>query len=503
MKFIFTLCIFIILLLLHSETNAQSFSQTIYGKVISKSNLTPLNGASIEVLNTSPPLGTTSSLDGLFIVKNVLIGVYSVQISSIGYSTKTIENISVTTGKQVFLDVQLDEIVTTLNEVVVQTESNKGAAVNSMTLTGVKTFSIEETQKFAAAINDPSRMATSLPGVVAIDDVNNDISIRGNSPNALLWRLEGIDIPNPNHFANIGSSGGGISILSSQLLTNSDFLNGAFPAEYGNALSGVFDLKLRKGNNQRREYTFQAGFIGLDASTEGPFKQGYDGSYLVNYRYSSLRLFELLGIPLAEGVSKFQDLSFNIFLPTNKIGSFTVFGLGGLSSQTDEKNLIDFLGNNELIHLKTFNESNTGIAGVTHLKIFNEKFNVKSVLAVTGSKLTNSQNKSGSSSIVIPISSESYSQENISFSSTLNIKTGSLNRIRAGISPGILYYSVVRGAADSTNKLVNDLDQSGSAFLFNGFAQWFYNSENHFSANLGIHLSWFALNQSTSIEPRA
>jgi len=124
-----------------------------------------------------------------------------------------------------------------------------------MSAVSARAFTVEETQKYPAAINDPLRMATNFAGVASLDDGMNQIVIRGNSPTGLLWRMEGIDIPNPNHFAAKGSSGGGISILSSQLLSNSDFITGAFAADYGNALSGVFDLNLRKGNNEKRETT--------------------------------------------------------------------------------------------------------------------------------------------------------------------------------------------------------------------------------------------------------
>ena len=194
-----------------------------------------------------------------------------------------------------------------------------------MSVVSARAFTVEETQKYAAAVNDPSRMAMAFPGVVATDDGNNNIAIRGNSPTGLLWRMEGVDIPNPNHFASTGSSGGGISILSSQLLANSDFVTGAFASEYGNALSGVFDLKLRKGNSERREYALQAGVLGLNVAAEGPIMPFYKGSYLINYRYSTLQLLSKIGVPL-EGATNFQDLSYNIYLPTSRLGTFTFFG---------------------------------------------------------------------------------------------------------------------------------------------------------------------------------
>ena len=165
-----------------------------------------------------------------------------------------------------------------------------------MSAVSARAFTVDETQRYAAAINDPLRMAAAFPGVLANNDGNNSIVIRGNSPYGLLWRMEGMDIPSPNHFTLPGLSGGGISILSSQLLSNSDFVTSAFAAEYGNALSGVFDLKLRKGNNEKKEYTLQAGVLGLNAAAEGPFSKNYKGSYLINYRYSTLSILNKLGV---------------------------------------------------------------------------------------------------------------------------------------------------------------------------------------------------------------
>jgi hypothetical protein len=165
-------------------------------------------------------------------------------------------------------------------------------------------------------------MSASFVGVVSPNDGGNNISVRGNSPYGFLWRMEGIDIPNPNHFANAATSGGGISILSAQILANSDFLTGAFAAEYGNALAGVFDLRLRKGNNEKREYTIQAGLLGIDLEAEGPVSPGSAHSYLVNYRYSTLSMLANLGLEVGDAITNFQDISFNVTLPTKRQGTF-------------------------------------------------------------------------------------------------------------------------------------------------------------------------------------
>lgn len=190
--------------------------------------------------------------DGSFRINDVSVGSHQIQVSFIGFKDATVDNIVVNTGKEVVLMIPMETNVEMQQEVIIKAKSRKNKPLNDMSVVSARAFTVEETQKYAAAVNDPLRMATSFAGVVAADDGNNHIVIRGNSPAGLLWRMEGVDIPNPNHYSTAGSSGGGISILSAQLLSNSDCITSAFPAEYGNALSGVFDLRLRKGNNESK-----------------------------------------------------------------------------------------------------------------------------------------------------------------------------------------------------------------------------------------------------------
>src|SRR6218665_335004 len=310
-------------------------TQVVRGVVIDKVSQAPIPGAKVIVQNLEPINGTVTDEEGMFTLNEIPVGSRTFLIVAIDYKEVVLQNITVNAGKEVVLTIVMEEDIKKLEEVVISGTVNKTEALNELSTVSTRTFSVEETQKFAAAVNDPARMATSFAGVVTAGDGNNNISIRGNSPNGLLWRMEGVEIPNPNHFSNVGTSGGGISILSAQLMTNSDFSTGAFAAEYGNALSGVFDLKLRKGNNEKREYTLQAGILGLDVSTEGPFKKGRDGSYVVNYRYSTLDILSKLGVPIFGDASTiYQDLTFNLSLPTKKAGVFGLFGFGGLSAQT-------------------------------------------------------------------------------------------------------------------------------------------------------------------------
>jgi hypothetical protein len=246
---------------------SQQFRGTITDQVLQQ----PLAGATVTI----NPLGRSVITDehGVFRFSSIPVGSYRITISYTGFKEGVLENIAVNSGKETVINVSLEAIIHTEAAVVIKAGSKKNKPLNDMSAVSARAFTVEETQKYAAAVNDPLRMATGFAGVFAADDGNNSIVIRGNSPTGLLWRMEGMDIPNPNHFSTPGNSGGGISILSSQLLSNSDFVTAAFAAEYGNALSGVFDLRLRKGNNEKREYTLQAGVLGLNAAMEGPFSK--------------------------------------------------------------------------------------------------------------------------------------------------------------------------------------------------------------------------------------
>ena len=422
-----------------------------------------------------------------------------------GYKLITMQNLSVNAGKELVLTVQMEEDITQMNEVEVTAKTDKNKPLNEMSAVSTRAFSVEETQKFAAAVNDPARMATSFAGVVGGDDGNNHISIRGNSPNGLLWRMEGVDIPNPNHFSNVGTSGGGISILSAQLLNNSDFSTGAFAAEYGNALSGVFDLKLRKGNNQKREYTAQLGLLGADIALEGPFKKGYDGSYLVNYRYSTLSMLGKVGVPLGDAITNFQDLSFNISLPTKKIGTFGLFGFGGLSYQTTQAKQDSLLWKED--DFQRYNSkfyANTGAMGLTHVKLLKHQDYIRTVLAVSGTQNGYYQEKMQMNyATFVRDYQQQFTQTKATLSSTYTRKLNSSSNIRAGFILNQLGYNLLQKELNDSSIFSEKINTSGSTQSAQLFFQWNYKLTPKLTSNIGLHYFQLFLNNSNSLEPRA
>lgn len=485
--------------------NSQTLFQTVRGTVVDKISQTPIPGAVVQVMNIDPAMATTTDENGKFTFTKVPVGKQSLSITYLGYKPSALQNLSINSGKELVLNVNLEEDIKQMNEVEITAKVEKNKPLNEMSTVSTRAFSVEETQKFAAAANDPARMALAFAGVVSGPDGNNMISIRGNSPNGLLWRMEGVEIPNPNHFSNVGTSGGGISILSSQLLNNSDFSTGAFAAEYGNALSGVFDLKLRRGNNQKREYTFQLGVLGADVAAEGPFKKGYDGSYLINYRYSTLSVLGKIGVPLGDAITNFQDLSFNIYLPTKKIGAFSMFGFGGISDQTSyaKKDSLKWEEDEWLRYNSKF-YANTGAIGLTNTKLFSNQSYLKTALVFSGTQNGDIEKKLGRDySTFTKEYEQNFVQSKVTLSTVYTQKINAKSNIRSGFILNQLGYNLSQSDMGDSTVLMERINVKGSTQTAQVFFQWNYKLTPKLTSNVGLHYFQLLLNSSNSVEPRA
>lgn len=494
------------LLLFPFVSDAQTpLHQTIKGVVLDKALKAPLAGATIRLLSVEPTKGAISDENGRFRIEQIPVGQHILQVTFMGYKDAVIPNITLNSGKETELNIEMEENIISGKEVVITARVEKQKPLNELAAVSARTFSVEETRRFAAAVNDPARMASSFAGVAMPADGNNIIVIRGNAPNGLLWRMEGVDIPNPNHFSNAGSSGGGISILSAQLLTNSDFMTGAFPAEYGNALSGVFDLKLRKGNSDRREYTFQAGVLGLDAAAEGPMRLGKNnGSYLINYRYSTLSVLAKLGVPLGDATTNFQDLSFNLWMPAGKAGVFTLFGMGGKSDQR-------YLGKKDSIAWdedinRQFDGvflANSGVSGITHSLLLNDRTALKTVVAFSATENGDQTDRYNDQYQLYRVSDNSFIQQKWTVSSTINHKWNSRHLLRAGAYANFMNYRLRQKQWDNeAAELIEQINDKGQSESLNGFAQWQYRPSEKWTFNAGLHSLVLLLNNTWSLEPR-
>ena len=464
----------------------------------------PLIGASVSVAASDKPLGAISDLQGVFVLKGLKVGRYDLVFEYLGYEVRMVKQILITTGKEIFLEVDMKESGVDMTEIIVVSKYEPSNTLNDMTTNSARSFSVEETNRFAAAISDPARMALSFAGVTGNgDDLSNEIVIRGNSSRGLVWRLEGIEIPNPNHFSDLGASSGNISMLSASTLSNSDFYTGAFPAEFGNALSGVFDLQLRNGNSERREHAIKVGTLGLEASSEGYFTKKSSASYLINYRYSTIDLIDRLLPALPTQVSPFQDLSFKINFPLKR-GNLSMFGLGGKNATSDGP-LADTSNFQFPWQLQDFIvRQRMGVIGlVHHLKINNRSFLRTSISTSKWHYDDETTQLQPDQAFVPEIVDESLFRHRESiFNSLLNIKYSAQLSFRAGFNIRHKAHKYdYKSFADADN-LISLLDSEGSAQLMDGFAQWKYAFKKDWILNAGINISYFLLNKTFGVDPR-
>ncbi|HEX5024668.1 MAG TPA: TonB-dependent receptor, partial [Agriterribacter sp.] len=490
----------------YTAANGQNITGTIKGTVLDKDSRRPLAGASISIKDDNLQLAAMTNEEGNFILVNVPVGRRSVQCSYSGYDAFVTDNIIITSAKELELVIEMEQHYAEQSEIVIKATPNPKQPVNKLAVVSTRSFTPEETQRYAASVNDPSRMAVSFPGVQPTGDARNDIVIRGNSSATMLWRLEGIDIPNPNHFARKGSTGGGITIFSSSMLDNSDFSSGGFPAEYGDALSGVFDMRFRHGNTDKHQYTFKASLIGIDLSTEGPIKKGRS-SYLVNYRYSTLGILGALGFHLTDEreTNTFQDLSFNLsFLSKNKRSVFNIWSIGGLSKEVysaienpdDWKQYDDYTGYN----FKT----NMGALGIGHSVQLGKTGLLKISVAAMGQKVSYVDDTLNTAKVPFTVNDELYKNDRLAFAvyystkpaATLTWKTGAfVNRTR---------YALTQSQYDFDNAVYvnNIIDGDGYTWQWQPYTQLSWKPAGKITINAGLTFLYLALNKTSSLEPR-
>lgn len=506
MKILTVRLLLLILLLSHSlPAISQGYTQIIRGTVVDKESQQPIAGAMVILLNSNPVKGATTDEKGRFKISDVPIGRQSVKVVFMGYNNVTIPDIQIVSGKETVLSIELVESIVEKQEVVITGGKTKDKPNNEMALVSARMFTMDEAQRYAGTLGDPARMAASYAGVSGANDARNDIVIRGNSPAGLLWRLEGIDIPNPNHFANQGTTGGPVSILNNNVLANSDFFTGAWPAEYGNSISGVFDLKMRNGNNEKYEYTGQIGFNGIEAMAEGPISRSTGSSFLASYRYSVLGLFQAIGINLGPaGVPRYQDLSFKINLPTAKKGTFEVFGIGGISdiaiiNSNETSQNFSYGISQKNIHFG----SDMGVLGVSHIMPAGKSGYFRNTLSVTTQGVKNHVDSIADNNAAYPYYKELARYNHITLHSLYNQKINATNTFKAGIIlTGMQFADSQIVFSDYTKQWRNISAAHGSTFLAQAYAELKHDFSDRITALAGIQYEELFLNNTWSVEPR-
>jgi len=493
---------------LDSISATDGMTQTIRGTVVDAVSGYPLIGSTVILVNSEPKLGTATDINGKFELKRVPLGRQSIEISYLGYESKTINNLLVVSGKEMVLEIRLQEKTNTIGEVVIKASAKKATAQNDQAMVSARTFSVEETERFAGSLGDPARMVANYAGVMTQNDSRNDIIIRGNSPSGVLWRIEGIEIPNPNHFGAQGTTGGPVSMVNNNLLTNSDFLTGAFPAEYGNALSGAFDINLRSGNSSEAEYTGQVGFNGFELGAEGPLmkmKKGQNASYLANYRYSTLDLVNKMGFSVGTGaaIPQYNDLTFMIDMPGTRAGRFKIFGLWGKSFIDLGRDLTD-TAENQYNPRGTATDfgAELGVIGMSHTYYFNEKTRIKTTL---------SWQHSGSLAVIDSIKNETFvpyirndqSENKLSFSTQLRKKINASDNLSLGLVIDNYNIAYLDSIYDNDySRFITTTDIDGRMMLYRIYGQWQHRIGSRLTTYTGINLQYFGLNNEIVAEPR-
>ncbi|MCB9192490.1 MAG: carboxypeptidase-like regulatory domain-containing protein [Flavobacteriales bacterium] len=479
-------------------------NQTIKGTVVDAETKQPLVGATVYV-QLEEMLGASTDIDGQFKLENVPVGRIEVKCTYIGYEPWSSGLTTLTSGKELTLNIALEENVHVKEEVTV-TATRDGETRNEMMTISSRSFSIKETQRFAGSINDPGRVALNFPGVTAAQDNDNDVIVRGNSAAGMLWRLEGIDVPNLNHFSRPGSSGGGITALSPHVLGSTDFSTGAFPAEYGNAIAGVFDVNFRNGNTDRHEFMVRAGVIGLNAGAEGPLSKKDDGSsYLFNYRYSTLGILGAMGLYVVdENTSNtYQDLSFKFVLPKTKKARITIFGIGGLS---DEIGIIkEDTAEWEIYkhRFKTTFKTNLAVLGVSWTQLLDERSYLKTVIAGTYNDVVDGDDTLDFDINLHPVRDTHFNNTRAAIHSFYNRKLLSKLSLRTGVHADVNFFQFEETKfVDSIAQTVTLIDGSGIAATIQPYAQVKYRPTATTTIVGGLHGLYLSLNHTYSIEPR-
>lgn len=486
-----------------SNSHAQNITQTVRGKVVDLQTKQPLVGANVVIIGTQ--LGAATSSKGEFRIAKVPVGRYTIKIMYIGYKSRVISELLIGSAKEIVLTIELKEDVIIGQEIVVTPKIEKSQALNSMSTVSARSFSVEETGRYAGGLDDPARVVSSFAGVSTGYVQDNSIVIRGNAPKGLLWRLEGVVLFTPNHFSDISVIGGGfVTIFSNQLLDNSDFFTGAFPAEYGNALSGVFDMKLRNGNNEVRESTFQAGIMGIDFATEGPFKKGGAASYLMNYRYSALGLLTDLKVVDTEQKPKYEDLSFKLNFPTKNYGTFSIWGIGGKDSNKEYEETDSTKWEENWDRIQYDYKVTTGAVGFNYKYILGNSTFMNTTLALAGDKTFYDQNRLNDDLVLAGDQYGDLLSGRTSLISDINHKFSARHSNKTGFILSHQFYDLLLKSTidDDPDTYQTIVDEKGSSQHIQAFSQSQLNLTENFTVNAGIHYEYLALNKNYSFEPR-
>ena len=496
-------------------------AETLRGTVKDAITGEPLIGATVKIVELEN-VAAIADIDGKYQINLSKGGRYTIEANYVGYEPSVTKEILISGAKEVVLDITLRENSTELKEVVVRPRVNKEATVNPTVLTGGVMLSMEEASRFAGGYNDPARLVMSFAGVSGEAD-GSGLSIHGNAPERMQYRIEGVEVFTPNHFNDLWNAGYGlVSALNSNVIGNSDFFTSTFNANYNNALSGVFDVKMRPGNNTKYENILQIGTVSEELTLEGPISRKHNSSYIVNYRYGFTSLVDKLGLVDTDGSHmSFQDFSWKLNFPTKRAGTFSVFGLGFLDTNWDERMKIK---DTHSAYDASDNDSKLAqlLAGVSHKILLGNKWTWRSTLAYNMQHLKADEYYYGlkrdeNDVLIYPLeyeepekkylfSKQKTNEDRIIFNTELSKQVNDKWLTQFGGEYSHRFFNLVYRSADrlyapveTMKDITNMKDDTGLASVF---WQNLYKFNDHLSATAGISANYFLYSKKYSVEPR-
>ena len=479
--------------------------QTVRGVVMEKNTQELLPRAAVIISANGKEYTAVTDDKGEFTISGIPVGRCNIAVSMLGFTPYVSNSILVYSGKETVLEIALEEKIIALEGVTITPKVDKELPLNQMAAVSARMLSNEEANRYAGTFaGDPARMVAGFAGVTASNDTRNDIIIRGNSPIGVLWRLDGFEIPNPNHFGAIGAAGGPISMLNDNQLSNSDFYTSAFPAEFGNAMSGVFDLRLRNGNNKKHEFMASLEMLGVEFGAEGPLSKKTGASYMINGRYAFFEILDAIGItldPILGDVPNYQDVCAKINVPL-KSGNLSWIALWGRS--TINHNNADFSdpslwkeGDRAQDRTEIFGQIFTGL-NYTHR--FNASTRLENRLSYQWARDAFYRNdiEFPSGDIFYDVITQEYREGRIAYNSTLNHRINAKNLLRSGIGADLYLTNLHRKNDDGTFPY----NSNHNTALLKAFIQWQHRLSNSVSIIPGVYGHYYTLNNDFSIEPR-
>ncbi|MDO4984865.1 MAG: TonB-dependent receptor [Prevotella sp.] len=509
-------------ILLCGAMNVQA--ETLRGTVKDAVTGEALIGATVKIAELENA-AAVADMDGNFTIKISKGGRYTIETNYIGYEPSVMKEILISGPKEVVLEIALRENSTELKEVVVKPRVNKEATVNPSVLTGGVMLSMEEASRFAGGYNDPARLVMSFAGVSGEAD-GSGLSIHGNSPERMQYRIEGVEVFTPNHFNDCWNAGYGlVSALNSNVIGNSDFFTSTFNANYNNALSGVFDVKMRAGNNSKHENILQIGTVSEELTLEGPISRKHNSSYIINYRYGFTSLMDNLNLLDTDGAHVgFQDFSVKLMFPTKK-GSFSIFGLGAHDTTWDEAMGLDDVHS---AYDSSDNDSKLTqiLIGASYKMHFGNKWTWRTTAAYNMQHLKSDiyyyglardannvlktplayEDPNNPESKKYLFSNQKMNEDRLLFNTEFSKQVTDKWLTQFGFEYSHRYFNLSYKAADYLYAPVNTMTEytnmKDNTGLANMFWQNLIKTSDKFSLSLGVAANYFLLSKDFSVEPR-